>query len=169
MRTGLRRWGDDNILYYQRIVRHLSPFRAISSTGKAGADTLNNRILTVLLNTWRCTTPMSDRFTISTEWLTTTMRNVFPTFSRSLTMFTTMLLRLLWTVSAKARRRLLKKYEICPYCLLGQFIFLDGKYDRKVAKDIGSCQDNFCWKGQNRDINIVLLAAVLLLAVSGNN
>ena len=31
---------------------------------------------------------------------------------------------------------------------------LDWKYDRKVAKNLRSCQDNFCWEGPYQDISI---------------
>ena len=42
-------------------------FRATSSTGRAGLGTWNSRTLTASPSTLRCTTPTSDRFTISTE------------------------------------------------------------------------------------------------------
>ena len=46
---------------------------------------------------------------------------------------------------SEGSKKITEKVRDLPvYCLLGQFIFLDGKYDRKVAKDIRSCQDNFC-------------------------
>ena len=46
---------------------------------------------------------------------------------------------------SEGSKKITEKVRDLPvYCLLGQFIFLDRKYDRKVAKDIGSCQDNFC-------------------------
>ena len=45
-----------------------------------------------------------------------------------------------------------KTSKLSSFCYTTNFV-LDGKYDRKVAKNLRSCQDNFCWKGPYQDIS----------------
>ena len=134
--------------------------RATLITGKAGLTMLSNKIPTASQNTLKVITPTSDRFTTSTEWSITTTKNACPISSRSLMMSTMMSRTLSSTAWAKDPRKSQRKYAqfwiwLAKTVLLTQkkTQFLDWKYDRKVAKNLRGCQDNFCWEGLYQDIS----------------
>lgn len=110
-KTGQQRWMQHDVRQKSYFVHKFS--RATLITGKAGPTMLSNKTPTASPNTLKVIMPTSDRFTTSTEWSITTMKNACPTSYRSLMMSTTMLQTLSSTAWAKDPRRSRRKYVHC--------------------------------------------------------